>query len=105
MQILNTEHTKKKYWLTFSPSDGMKAACVRGPVCYNEVRNRIKPLQGVIVTVQGSLLILYCHPQLARTLTVTERAFTELQEIRTQRPCVQSRKFKNGECNATARSN
>lgn len=25
MQILNTEHTKK-YWLTFSPSDGMKAA-------------------------------------------------------------------------------
>lgn len=50
--------THKKYWLTFSPSDGMKAACVQGAVCYNEVRNRIKPSQGVIVTARDCLFYI-----------------------------------------------
>jgi len=49
MQILNTEY-KKKYWLTFCASHGMKAAHVQSSACHSELRNRINFLQGLIMS-------------------------------------------------------
>jgi hypothetical protein len=66
-------------------------------VCYSEMRNRIKPLKGVTVTVQGRLLILYCHLQPAPVRLPWS--------YRTLSSCVQSGRFKSCECNICARSN